>query len=328
MFAQLDGAGFTAFLVERDTPGVVIGPEERKMGLRGSSTCRVLLNGVCVPVESLLGEAGQGHRPALQALNMGRFNIAAIALGAAKQSLQITASYAKERRQFGRSLVEFGLVQQKLAEMATRIFLLESMVYRTAGLWDACGDYEEYAMESAILKFFGTEVLGYVVDESLQIHGGFGYSEDYTPARAYRDARVFRLFEGTNEINRLTVWDQFRRRMERGRLSLPMGEGEAIGPTAQIRQAALAAGKAILAASGDEHQEAKTAFADMAAILYALESACLRCGKWPSDTAQVMVDACGEMAGEQIPILARRAREELIADRHQQIARAVLNKEQ
>ncbi len=313
VFAHLEGTGFTAFLVERDTPGVVVGPEERKMGLRGSSTCRVMFYDVFVPAENLLGEPGKGHLPALYALNMGRFNIAAIALGAAKKSLQTAVQYARQRRQFGRAIIEFGLIQHKLAEMATRIFLLESVVYRTAGNWDAClashpdtrAAYEEYAMECAILKFFGTEVLGYVVDETLQIHGGFGYSEDYTPARAYRDARVFRLFEGTNEINRLTVMDQLRRRVQKGRLTFPAAKETNGDLLSQIRILLLSVLAAIENEPGGEQQEVSAAFADMAAMLYALESACLRVSKWPTDTGLAAVEVYEDAACEEARFLTR-----------------------
>ncbi len=236
LFAKVDGSRFTAFLVERQSDGLSIGREEHKLGLKGSSTVPLVLDNVRVPVENVLGEVGKGHYPALYALNLGRFNIAAIALGMCKESLRIAAQYASKREQFGKPITSFGLIRQKLAHMSIRILALESMLYRTAGDLDCrfasilpdCGNAqeqfrscsEEYAIECAILKFMGTETLGYVADECLQIHGGYGYSEEFPAARMYRDARVFRIFEGTNEINRLTVIDQILRRDRDGRIPL------------------------------------------------------------------------------------------------------------
>jgi len=236
LFARADGDRFTAFLVERTSEGLSIGREEHKLGLNGSSTVRLVLDNVRVPVENVLGEVGKGHYPALYALNLGRFNIAAISLGICKESLKETVKYANRREQFGKPISSFGLVRQKLAQMAIRTLVLESMLYRTAGDLDgrfglispdsanAQAEYrscsEEYAIECAILKFMGTETLGFVVDEALQIYGGYGYSEEFPAAQAYRDARVFRIFEGTNEVNRLTVIDQILRRDRDGRIPI------------------------------------------------------------------------------------------------------------
>jgi alkylation response protein AidB-like acyl-CoA dehydrogenase len=327
VFARVDGEQFTAFLVERDFPGVSVGPEEHKLGLHGSSTCRLILENAQVPVENVLGEIGKGHRPALYALNMGRFNIGVGALGASKALLKIATQYAKQRVQFGWPIAQFGLIQQKLAEMAMRIFVLESMVYRVAGYWDtlfgridaAAADAqerlqaasEEYAIECAVLKFVGTEVLDYVVDETLQIHGGFGYSEEFPVARAYRDARVHRIFEGTNEINRLNLFGQVRRRWLSGRLDITQalesvksrlaetiatGAGsvaeadEVAGRVRQIREMILYTLGQAWESWGErlsEQQEVSAALADMEAALFALESAWLRCRKRPPQDANL-----------------------------------------
>ena len=319
VFAKVDGEQFTAFLIERDTPGVSLGREEHKLGLKGSSTRRVILDNAKVPVENVLGEIGKGYRVALYVLNIGRFQIGAGGLGGSKETLKIATQYARQRVQFGQPISDFGLIRHKLAEMAIRIFMLESMVYRTAGYWDtlfgqidasapdANDKYraaaEEYAVECAVLKFFGSEVLDYVVDEGLQIHGGFGYSEEFPMARAYRDARINRIFEGTNEINRLTVPDQLMRRAQRGRLALPQAVAKlkdiVLSPPAmadtlsdpldeiglwvrQMRHAILYTTGQAWEALGEqlaERQEIVGAIADMTAALYALESAWLRIRK-------------------------------------------------
>lgn len=231
VFARIDGDQFSAFIVERGFPGVEIGPEEKKMGLHGSSTAQVILNNAHVPVENVLHLPGKGHQVAFSILNLGRFSLATGSLGAATSLLGDAARYAQQRQQFGRPIASFRLIQQKLAGMAARIYALESTVYRIAGLLDASlrdldltadlratapAVLAEYAIECSVAKVLGTEVLRDVVDEAVQIHGGNGFMQGYDAERTYRDCRIFRIFEGTNEINRLLVPDQLLRRARRG----------------------------------------------------------------------------------------------------------------
>ncbi|MCO5050963.1 MAG: acyl-CoA dehydrogenase family protein [Verrucomicrobiae bacterium] len=235
VFAKVDGQQVTAFLVEKTFPGVSTGKEEHKLGIKSSSTRRVILEDAKVPVENLLGGVGKGAYIAFNILNSGRFKLGAGAIGAAKESLRVATQYALERQQFGRPLASFGLIQHKLAEMAVRIFAGESTVYRTAALMDAVfatGEtvdsttppfprgLEEFALECSIIKVAGSEILDDVADESLQIHGGYGFTEEFSPARTVRDSRINRIFEGTNEINRLFIPGLLLRRAQRGRLPL------------------------------------------------------------------------------------------------------------
>jgi alkylation response protein AidB-like acyl-CoA dehydrogenase len=221
IFAKVDGERFTAFIVDRDTPGLSVGPEERKMGIKGSSTCALVLENAKVPVENVLGEIGKGHVVAFNILNVGRFKLGAGTVGGCKATLEEVIPYVKQRQQFGKPLSEFGLIRAKLADVAVRTFVAESMVYRTAGLMDraiATLDHadpqydrktiekvEEFTVECSMIKVFASEALALAAEEGLQCLGGYGFCEEYPLERIYRDERVNRIFEGTNEINRMLI---------------------------------------------------------------------------------------------------------------------------
>lgn len=253
VFAKVDEEKFTAFLVSRRSNGLSIGPEEHKMGIRGSSTCSLILEDVAVPVENVLGEVGRGHKIAFNTLNIGRLKLGVGTVGASKDALAISTRYALERRQFGEPIATFGLVREKLADMALKILINESIGYRTAGAIDehlmrATSDseraaaIEEFSVEASILKIYGSEALAFCADEAVQIHGGYGFIEEYEVARIFRDSRIFRIFEGTNEINRLIVPGTLFRRALKGESPL-LEHSQAV-------KAELAAGRAPAPAEG------------------------------------------------------------------------------
>ncbi len=308
VFAQVDGEKFSAFLVERDSPGLSFGAEEQKMGIKGSSTRQVILENVAVPKENLLGEAGQGHIIAFQILNLGRLKLATGAVGGCKEMLRLAVRYALEREQFGEPIAHFGLIQEKIGRMAARAYALESAVYRLTGALDerlTGGETQaekleaigEYVVEYSLLKVAGSEILDEVIDETLQIHGGNGFSADYPIERAYRDSRINRIFEGTNEINRLLTSGQLLKRALKGKLDLlgaaqramqgvPVTE---INAPVKLKPAYLAVEnmkRAVLLTAGlgalgfaqkvELEQEVLARVADMVTEVYLAESALLR----------------------------------------------------
>jgi alkylation response protein AidB-like acyl-CoA dehydrogenase len=320
VFAKVDGEKFTAFLIERGTKGLTVGNEEHKLGIRGSSTCPLILSDCAVPVENVLGEVGKGHQIAFNILNVGRLKLGVACVGSAKQSLAHAVRYAKDRKAFGKSISEFGLIQQKIAECAAGIYVAESLSYRTVGMIDAAllqlpenardnskeiqKRIEEYAVECSILKVWGSEMLDRVVDHTVQIFGGYGYVEEYPAERAYRDSRINRIFEGTNEINRQIITGWLLKRATAGALPLmpaikqvmeeitappSLAAADSGGPLGQavlqlgrLRKVALfvagAASQRYMTTLA-EQQEIVADLADIIMQVFALESAILRAQK-------------------------------------------------
>jgi alkylation response protein AidB-like acyl-CoA dehydrogenase len=321
VFAKINGEKFTGFIVERDTPGLTLGAEEDKMGIKGSSTRQVFFENVPVPVENVLGEIGKGHLIAFNALNIGRYKLGIMCIGGCKKVIEMATRYANERHQFGQPIGNFGAIQYKLAEMAIRTFAGESAAYRTSQLMqdrkeaaEAEGKSygqamleaaEEYAIECSILKVYGSEASDYCVDENVQIHGGIGFSEEYPAARAYRDSRINRIYEGTNEINRMLMVDQLFKRAMKGHFDL-VGPAWAVqkelaampsfekleGPYAEEHRAVADFKKIILMTAGaaakmqmdgklnlKEEQEILMNCADMLIDLFLAESMLLRVQK-------------------------------------------------
>ncbi len=340
IFAKVGGEKFTAFLVERKFPGVQPGAEEKKMGIKGSSTTAVYLDNVKVPVENVLGEIGRGHIIAFNILNLGRLKLGPFAVGGAKEVLRVSIKYAKERKAFGKSIAEFGMIQHKLAEMALRLYAAESCSYRVVGLiqnelegfnWsqpDAAKTMlkavEEYAAECSFIKVFASEMLDYVTDEGVQIHGGYGYHQDYPVERAYRDSRINRIFEGTNEINRLLATGMLLKRAQRGQLPLVEAvkklQAEILGgpslSTAGDEDSRLVenAKKVVLFALGvayqkyltalEEQQEVLAAITDLSMNAFAMESALLR-------TQKLARNHKGENAQDMTTVFLREAMEQV-----------------
>jgi alkylation response protein AidB-like acyl-CoA dehydrogenase len=334
VFAKIGGEKFTAFLVERAWPGVSPGAEEKKMGLKGSSTTAVYFDNVRVPVENVLGEIGRGHIIAFNILNLGRLKLGVFAHGGACEALAASLRYAKERKAFGKSIAEFGMIQEKLAGMAVRMFVNESMAYRVVGeiearlaglSWDAADasqtvlkSVEEYAVECSFIKVFGSEMLDYVVDEAVQIHGGYGYHQDYAVERAYRDSRINRIFEGTNEINRLLATGMLLKRAQRGALPLVDavkklqaailsggGTEDAIGNAKNIGLFLLGVAYQRFSDKIEEQQEVMAGITDVLINAYGMESSTLRARKIGRENAVNMAAVFTADAMDAIEIAAR-----------------------
>jgi butyryl-CoA dehydrogenase len=347
VFAKVDGEKFTAFIIERAFPGIAPGPEEHKLGIRGSSTCPLILNDCQVPVENVLGEVGRGHIIAFNILNVGRFKLGASCVGGARACLQNAIGWAKERKAFHKTISDFGLVREKIAQMATQIYVGESMIYRTVGMMDSALGHidrhsangameirraiEEYAVECSVIKVWCSEMLDFIVDETMQIYGGYGFVEEYPAERAYRDSRVNRIFEGTNEINRLIITGWLLKRAMNGQLPLlpaikklmddvmsGSNGDQAEGPLAAERALLASAKKICLFTAGAasqkymdkmaDHQEVMAAIADMVIECYAMDSALARALKFaaPENSAAVMTRIYFSGALPRIEAAARK----------------------
>ncbi|MEW6703099.1 MAG: acyl-CoA dehydrogenase family protein [Bacteroidota bacterium] len=334
-FAQVDGDKFTCFIIDANSDGFNRGQEENKLGIKGSSTRALFLDNVKVPVENILGEIGKGHYIAFNILNIGRFKLCAMTTGSAKKVSSTAIAYANERKQFGQPISAFGAIKHKIAEQAIKIFVSESATYRVSDLINrkikelqakgskyeeaALNAAEEYAIECAMLKVYGSEMLDYVVDEAVQIHGGYGYSEEYPAARAYRDSRINRIFEGTNEINRLLTVDMLMKRSMKGRIdligpamaiqkelmSVPEFSGSSDGLLSAEYKAIQNAKKAILIIAGSavqklmqklkDEQELIMNVTDMMIEVFACESAYLRTIKLSGTKSELELQPYVEM---------------------------------
>jgi alkylation response protein AidB-like acyl-CoA dehydrogenase len=354
VFAKIDGEKFSAFIVEREFPGCKPGNEEHKMGIHGSSTTPVFLENCKVPKENLLHEIGRGHIVAFNVLNSGRFTLGASCVGGSKHVLMTASKYTKERKAFGKQIGDFGLMKEKLAEMAIRIFAVESMVYRSSGNIEAMmsaanGDkvahsmkvLEEYAIESSIAKVYGSEMLDYVVDEAVQIFGGYGFHEEYPVCRAYRDSRINRIFEGTNEINRMLIVQMLMKRAMGGQLPLipaamkladeilagPSLEEAPEGVLAEETRVVANAKKIFLQAAGGavqkfreklaDEQELVAALANVVMEVYAMESCLLRTQKAASTkgeaASKIMIDAARVFISDAMERVEHEAKRALAA---------------
>ncbi|MGO4897788.1 acyl-CoA dehydrogenase family protein [Bacillus sp. GM2] len=318
VYAKIDGEHFSAFIVEKDYAGVSTGPEEKKMGIKGSSTRTLILDQVQVPKENLLGEPGKGHVIAFNILNIGRYKLAVGTIGASKRVIELSASYANQRQQFKTPISKFSLIGEKIANMSAKLYAMESSVYRTVGLFEdkmgtlseeeqkdgrqVAKSIAEYAIECSLNKVFGSETLDYIVDEGVQIHGGYGFMQEYEVERAYRDSRINRIFEGTNEINRLIVPGTYLKKAMKGELPL-FGKAKALqeelmmlmpeepgdGVLEQEKYLLRNAKKTALMIAGlaaqkygkalDHEQEILVNIADIVSQVYAMEAAILRTEK-------------------------------------------------
>lgn len=378
VYAKIDGDKFTAFIVERNMEGFSVGPEEKKMGIKGSSTCPLYFEDLHVPVANVLGEIGKGHHIAFNILNIGRFKLGAACLGTSKETIELASRYANTRKQFGQPISSFPLIGGKLADMNILTYVMESMVYRTAGLIDsmlsesdetdagadradagrlAASAISEYALECSIIKVFATEALDFIADEGVQIHGGYGYIREYKVERIYRDSRINRIFEGTNEINRLLIPGTLLKKAMKGELPLlekvqklqaellePNMAPEFIAPLSKEQYRISQAKKAFLAVGGiavqkfgtrlEQEQEVLAILADMMILIYAMESAYLRTKKMmesagaaaASSLAATMTEVYVQEAMDKLESIAKQALTTLEQDDGLRIQLSVLRK--
>lgn len=347
-YAKIDGDKFTAFIVERDTPGFSTGAEEKKMGIKGSSTRSLIFEDARIPVENVLGEIGKGHVIAFNILNIGRFKLGAGVTGSAKKAIQLAVKYALQRQQFKTPIAKFGMIQTKLAQMNTRVYASESVQYRLAGLVEEALQgkksgpeigkaIEEYAIECSVSKVFGSEVLDFVVDEMVQIYGGYGYIQEYPAERFYRDSRINRIFEGTNEINRLIIPATLMRKAMKGELpflqaaqalqkevmdlkaTIPADDGK---PLYTERAMLALVKKLFIMTAGQaamkymqklaEEQELIQIMADIAIEIYAMEACVLRAMKaWENDpaSADLKIDLTKAYIYDKWPVFEKLGKE-------------------